>query len=91
MARKRERGVPKHLRLPEGWTDEIVGGTLRAHLERFPKAPDQALSLKTWREALLAFDAPKRQVAAFAPRPSESVVLEFTHLVLASPYGMITD
>jgi hypothetical protein len=64
---------------------------LRAHFERFPKPPDQELPLEAWREALLAFDVPKRKAAAFAPPPSESVVLEFTHLVLASPYGMMTD
>src|SRR5262249_57561920 len=44
-----------------------------------------------WGEALVAFDVPKRKVAAFAPQPSGGVVLEFTHLVLASPYGMMTD
>jgi hypothetical protein len=69
----------------------MVQDMLRAHLERFPKPPEQALPMEAWREALHAFEVPKRKVAAFAPQPSENIVLEFTHLVLASPYGMMTD
>jgi len=91
MPRRRKSDVPLHLRPPEGLTDEKVQEMLRAHRERLPKPPERELPLEAWCETLLAFDVPKRKIAAFAPQPSEIVVREFTDLVLASPYGMMTD
>jgi hypothetical protein len=81
----------KRLRRPKGSTEGAVWEMIRAQLERLPKPPDKALPLKRWREALLVFDVPKRKAAAFSAQSSESLVWEFTELVLQSPYGMMTD
>jgi hypothetical protein len=89
MAHKRNPKAAVPLKLPKQLQE--MQAMLQAYMERFPKPPDVPLPLEAWREALAVFEVPKRKVAAFNPPPEANTALEFTHLVLHSPFGMMTD
>jgi predicted DNA-binding WGR domain protein len=74
-------------KLAKGYVEETGGGAPPPP----PGGPAAAPDAAAWREALLCCGVPPKRAAAFAQRPHEDIVQDFTTAVLDTPFGVATD